>query len=447
MGVMTRRLGRASVALLTVGMLAASTACSTGGEEPSGGNKNQNNADVSGKITLVVNIFADQGFGYEKLIEQYMKDHPDINIQYKGVGLGLGDYNTRLTQWMASGQGAGDIIALEEGTIVQFKEQANNFVNLLDYGAGGLKDNFLSWKWEQGKTVDGKLIGLGTDVGSMAICYRKDLFRAANMPTDRNQVGALWPTWADFIQVGRDYAKTQKNSRFVDSAGNIFNTLLLQRAGFNTGYTFFNKDNKLVLDSNPDVKWAWNTTVDMIEKGLSAGLQQNTSAWSTGFRRAQFATVPCPAWMTGIIRSNAGERGAGNWDIAKPPGGGGNWGGSFLAVPKQSKHPKEAAELAKYLTSPQGQIQAFKAIGALPSSGKALKDPAVTGLKSDYFSNAPIGQIFASGALSLKPVYLGSKNQPVRDVVEAALRAIEADQRTPKQAWQGVLRDGKTAAK
>ncbi len=36
------------------------------------------------------------------------------------------------------------------------------------------------------------------------------------------------------------------------------------------------------------------------------------------------------------------------------PGGGGNWGGSFLAVPKQSKHPKEAAELVEFLTSAGG---------------------------------------------------------------------------------------------
>ena len=61
------------------------------------------------------------------------------------------------------------------------------------------------------------------------------------------------------------------------------------------------------------------------------------------------------------------------------PGNGGNWGGSHLAVPKQSKHQKEAVELAKFLTSAKGQIGAFKAKGPLPSSPQALDDPAVTG--------------------------------------------------------------------
>ena len=52
------------------------------------------------------------------------------------------------------------------------------------------------------------------------------------------------------------------------------------------------------------------------------------------------------------------------------PGGGGNWGGSFLAVPTQSKHQKEAVELAKFLTSQASQLAAFKAAGNLPSSPK-----------------------------------------------------------------------------
>ena len=75
------------------------------------------------------------------------------------------------------------------------------------------------------------------------------------------------------------------------------------------------------------------------------------------------------------IRDLAGAKG--KWDIAKIPGEGGNWGGSHLAVPAQSKHPKEAYELAKFLTSKEGLIGAFKEKGPLPSSPQALDDPAV----------------------------------------------------------------------
>ena len=111
--------------------------------------------------------------------------------------------------------------------------------------------------------------------------------------------------------------------------------------------------------------------------------------------------------MTGYIEGQAGDAGKGKWDITTVPGGGGNWGGSWLAVPKQSKHQKEAIELAKFLSSPESQLVAFKAAGNLPSSPKDHADPALLSATNPYFSDAPVGELFVAGAASLKPVFLG----------------------------------------
>ncbi|MBT8226319.1 MAG: extracellular solute-binding protein [Dactylosporangium sp.] len=437
MGLSKRHRGAAAVAMAAVAVFASASACS---EDSDSGD--------DGQITLTVDVFGDQGFGYEALYERYMEQHPNIKIEERGKGFALNDYNTRLTQWIASSSGAGDIVALEEGTIVQFKAQSAQFVNLLDYGAGAMEQDFLAWKWKQGQTADGKqLIGLGTDIGSMAICYRKDLFAKANLPTDREAVGALWPTWEKFIETGKTYVAAEESTKFVDAATNFYNVVLMQVAGTGTGYTYFNTNEKFVLDSNPDIKAAWQLTVDMIDSDLSAGLRSFSDAWNTGFKQAQFATIACPAWMTGVIKGQAGDDAAGKWDVAKAPGTGGNWGGSFLAVPKQSKHPKEAAELAKFLTGAEGQIEAFNKLGNLPSNPRALQDPVIVDFKNEYFSDAPTGEIFAAGATSLKPVYLGPKNQAVRDEIENALRSIEQEQRTADQAWQDAVQNGTNAGK
>ena len=108
------------------------------------------------------------------------------------------------------------------------------------------------------------------------------------------------------------------------------------------------------------------------------------------------------------------------------PGDGGNWGGSFLAVPKQSKH-QEAIELAKFLTSPQGQIGAFKAEGNLPSSPTLDDDPAMPG-DERVLQRRPDRPDLRRRRQELKPVYLGAKNQAVRDAVENALRSGRAGQ-------------------
>ncbi|MEV5823863.1 extracellular solute-binding protein [Micromonospora harpali] len=437
MSVPIRRRRLAAIALASVAMIATTSAC---------GSDDEGSGSSDDPIKLVVDVFGDQGFGYDELYKQFESEHPNIKIEQRGKGLGLGDYNTRLTQQITAGAGAGDVVALEEGTIVQFYAQAGKFVNLADHGANDLKANFLPWKWEQGTTPDGTVLGLGTDVGSMALCYRSDLFKAAGLPTDREEVGALWPTWDQFIATGQKFVAADKKHKFVDSATNFYNVVLMQTAGNGTGYTYYDKSNKLVIGENPDVRTAYDLSTKMIAAGLSNNLQSFSNEWNAGFKNGTFATIACPAWMTGVIKGQAGDSAAGKWDVAKAPGNGGNWGGSFLAVPKSSKHPKEAAELVKFLTSAKGQIEAFKKVGNLPSSPQALTDPAVADSTNEYFTNAPVGKIFAAGASDLKPVYLGPKNQAVRTAVENTLRAVEQGKPAAEQ-WEAALKNGEAAGK
>jgi len=184
----------------------------------------------------------------------------------------------------------------------------------------------------------------------------------------------------------------------------------------------------------------------MVDAGLSANLRSFSDQWNAGFKSGAFATIACPAWMLGYIQSQAGDAGKGKWDVAPVPGGSGNWGGSFLTVPTQSKHPKQAAELAKFLTSPESQLKVFQAINNLPSSPQALDNPELKTFSNQYFNNAPVGEIFGSGAKELQPVYLGPQTQAVRDEVENALRAVEQGELKPDKAWDTATDNGAKAA-
>ena len=50
------------------------------------------------------------------------------------------------------------------------------------------------------------------------------------------------------------------------------------------------------------------------------------------------------------------------------------------------------------------------------------------------------------GASSLKPVFLGTKNQAVRDAFENNLRAVEQGQLTADAGWQKAVAEGKAAS-
>ncbi|WP_329114318.1 ABC transporter substrate-binding protein [Streptomyces sp. NBC_01465] len=428
---MTARLGRVLLATAVAGTLMATAACGSGDDS----------ASDSGKTTLVVKTFAQ--FGYEDLYKEYEASHPGITIKEENIAK-LGDYSPKLQQWMATGRGAGDVVALEEGILTQFMDKPDQFVNLLDHGAGKLKGNFLDWKWKQALTRDGKtLVGLGTDVGAQGMCYRTDLFKKAGLPTDREQVGALWPTWDDYLATGKKFTAADTGAHFFDSAGSIYQNILMQQGD----HTYYDTDNKLVIDSNPGVKAAWDKTVEMVDAKLSGNIAQWSPQWNAGFKKGTFATIPCPSWMLATIEKQAGPESAGKWDVAKVPGSGAVRGGSFLAVPKQSKHQKEAAELAEFLTSAKGQTAAFKSKGNFPSSLQAIDDPAVQGSTNAYFNNAPVGKIFGASVKALHPVYLGPDNLPVDDRVTNALAAIEQGKLTPDAAWDTAVDEAKRAAK
>ena len=147
--------------------------------------------------------------------------------------------------------------------------------------------------------------------------------------------------------------------------------------------------------------------------------------------------------MTRLIEGNAGDANKGKWDVATVPGGGGNWGGSCLAVPTQSKHPKEAAELAEFLTSAEQQIAAFKA-GRQPAvvTRRRCDDPDAQGVQNAYFNNAPVGQIF--GDRRQEPqAGLPRPEEPGRQrrggERPAARRAGHSS--TPQDAWADAVKD------
>jgi cellobiose transport system substrate-binding protein len=430
----TRR-GRMAVAVLAVGGLLGTAACSDDGDDP---------GTEDGDIVLVVDVFGEQGFGYDDLYAQFEEEH-GVTIEERGRGLGLGDYNDRLFQQVIAGEGAGDVVALEDGTIPLYYAQMNRFINLADHGATDRQSDYPGWKWDKG-APDGFVLGLGTDVGSMALCYRSDLFEEAGLPSDRDEVSALYDTWEDFLEVGRDFTAAGTDASFLDAATNFFNTVLLDIAGAGSGYTYFAPDNTLDLD-NPDLRAAWDLTVEMIDSGLSANLNTFSDEWNAGIQQSQFAAVACPAWLTGVIQGGAGDAvDAGLWDIAAAPGNGGNWGGSYLAVPAETEHPELAAELALFLTSTEAHVAAFEALGNLPSSLSGLSDPAVTGATNAYFNDAPSGQIFAAGAEGMQPVHFGPQHEAVRAEFEAALQAVEQGEQDSEQAWETARAGAELAA-
>lgn len=421
-----RRGASVAAALVGGGAVLLATACGGGGESG------------DGETNLVIDTFGTMG--YEERIKEFEKEHPDVTVEERNVA-DLADYTPQLQQNIAAGSGAGDVVAIEEGIVAQFLGQPDQFVDLNDHGGAELEDNFLPWKWEGGHAADGQLIGLGTDIGSMGMCYNEPLFEDAGLPTDPEKVADKWETWDDFIATGEEFMDAETGASFVSTIQPYFRAVLAQHGGA----PYQNREGELVIEQQQTTRDSYDTVTSMSDAGLSASLPIWSEEWNAGIQNNSFATLPCPAWMLGTLEDTAGDEGVNQWNVAEVPGDGGNWGGSWLGVPAQSENQEMAIELAKFLTSKEGQLSAWEEANVLPSNPEALQDPAVTEFTRPYFNDAPVGEIYSTTAMELKPVYYGPETQAIDDAFRAALDSVEQGQASPDEAWSTVLDEAQRA--
>ncbi|QJU55230.1 extracellular solute-binding protein [Herbiconiux sp. KACC 21604] len=392
------------------------TGCASGGSSADGGDE---------KIVLNMWGFADLS---APLVEKYEAEHPNIDIQSK-----ISDYDaahqTLLTSLIA-GQGP-DIAQIAVDYMGEFVDNSGAFTDLRDFGAEDLAGDYLDWRWKTGVASDGSVVAIPTDVGGMAIAYRKDLFAAAGLPTDRDEVSALWPDWQGYIDTGKKYyAATGKS--FVDAGKAIY-----RAASNQADEKYYDADGNLIYEDNPAIRQAWDYSMDAIEGGLSADLATWSPEWLAGMSNGAFATIPAPAWLLSTIKQQAPDT-EGQWDVATLPGVVGNDGGSFLAVPKASKHAKEAYDFITWLEAPEQQLALFEDNRTFPSTPSLYEDPAVVDLTDPFFSDAPLGEIYIDSVKSLNGYPIGPDSRVVEQQFEAGVGRVEQGQ-APDESWNEAI--------
>ncbi|MEB8337318.1 ABC transporter substrate-binding protein [Streptomyces endophyticus] len=434
----TARTSRRAMTFAVVAALATGLLAGCASDDDDGGSGGAGGSgDKKGSTTLTVGTFGTFGYKQAGLYDEYMKLHKNITIK-ENVTTRTDVYWPKTLTRLQAGSGTDDVQAIEIGNITEaVQTQANKFVDL---GKEVDKSQWLDWKNKQATTKDGKLIGLGTDVGPMAICYRKDLFKKAGLPTDRTKLAELWKgDWAKYVDVGKDYMKKAPGgTKFVDSASSVYNAAL---GGAKDRY--YDKSGNVIWDKSQGVKDSWDAAMEVATSNMSAKLKQFDKPWDQGYANGKFATVACPAWMVGYIQEKSGDAGKGKWDIAAAPTAA-NWGGSFIGVPTAGKHQKEAIALAKWLTAPEQQAKVFGKQASFPSTPSAystLKPKADT---LAYFSNAPITQIFSDSAKTIPVQIFGVKDQPINTAItDTGILQVEQKGKSPAQGWDAATAEVK----
>lgn len=411
---------KALAILATMGLgLAALSGCASSAPGSAGGN-----------VKLTLTTWGE--FGYEDLIKQYQKENPGVTVEQRKAADANAARDATNT-YLAAGTGLGDVIAVESSWLAQMMQYPDKWRPV----SQDLSDRWLAWKSSAATDQNGVLRMYGVDAAPAGICFNKDMFAEAGLPTDRAAVATLLEgSWEHFFQVGADF--TSKTGKPWTNAASAIGQAEIQGLEL----TFQDKDNKVVATTNPDVKAAYDAAVRQV--GITANMATFGADWTKGLGQNSFATQVCPSWMLGVIKSSAPD--STSWDVADVfPGGGISWGGSYLAVPAQTTNPDAAEKLAAWLTAPEQQLAAFAKVGAFPSQVAALKAPELLSTSDAYFQNAPSGEIFSNRATAISVrTYNGPLSAQISSFFNDAINRVEAGSSNADDSWAQFESDVKS---
>lgn len=388
-------------------------------------------------ITLTVATF--NNFGYtDALLQEYMDLHPGVTV-VQNIAATSNDARTNYFAKLGAG-GLSDVEAIE----VDWLPEVMQYSDLLaDLSSPDVEGRWLDWKTAAATDADGRLIGYGTDIGPEAVCYDSALFAAAGLPTDPAEVATLLTGgWDTYFKVGQQYTDATGKA-FFDGAGGMYQGMINQVAAAYEDPT----TGAIIAADNPEVKAIFDqlTAASATE---SAHLSQWSDDWNAAMANGGFATMLCPGWMLGVIKGNAAN--TTTWNVADVfPGGGGNWGGSYLTVPADGANVAAATELASWLTAPEQQLKALAAAGTFPSQNAALDDEASLNAamaagdaptNATFFNSDTLGTIFKNraNAITVSP-YKGANYFKVNDVIQNALTRVEDGSQDATTSWNQAV--------
>lgn len=402
-------------AVLSLGILLGLMACSGSGD--------------SDEVELTMWLFS--GTGLDEQIDKYQEDNPNIKINIQEAE--YSDHHTNLITALAAGSGAPDVTIVESYYIERFKENSQQFHNLVDYGADDVEDDYLEWRWREAASSDGSFVlGLPTDVGPMAMAYRTDIFEEAGLPTDPEEVAAQLATWEDYIEAGRQLTEAT-DSHMYNVGGDLFRVI---REQDETQY--FDEDGNLIIEESPQIQKVWDITVDNLD--VQVGISRESTEWGAAIARGDFSTVFLPPWMLQQIVDNAPDT-EGLWSVTQIPEASGNWGGSLLFIPAQSDHPEEAYKFISWLLAPEQQLEIFKNYGNFPATPSVYDSDEVQNYSNPFFERDDLGSMFAEAAERVEYVYRSPMSSTINGLMDDAIQSIIDGEATKEEAWKTAVEE------
>ncbi|NBD25469.1 ABC transporter substrate-binding protein [Paenibacillus glycinis] len=411
-------------AILLACVLLVLTACGSNGSNGSNNTASGNgNGESASTEKIPLKLWYWNGAISDSTIEAAKAKFPNIDLQAEKLPSG-DDYFTKLKATLVGGGDGPDIVAMDSwvSSMLTYKDK---FVNLYDQGAKDVQSKYLDWKWKMAATPDDKyLIGMPIDVAPVVLYYRTDLLEKAGIPNTPDAVSTAVKTWDDYFALLKKLKDA--TGATTGNIADIYNTIMGQ-----SSKSYFDEQGNYIGDQ-AHVKSAYDMSVKADQEGLTFPYS-NGSEQNAAINNGKIGMFTGASWAVGDLISAAPDT-KGKWNIAHPPGGAGNQGGSFFGALSSTKHPKEAYEVIQFLVSPENLVTAYKEFGNYPSTPEIYTSPDMVN-KNEFFGNQDLSTVFADAAKDVKVAHTDSRDTVASTAITDALVAVDK-KRDPVKSWQ-----------
>ena len=317
----------------------------------------------------------DTGNTMKSLISAFEKKNPGITVKFNNTGKAE-DTATGLSNAIAAGKGAPDVVMLEDPTVTQFAV-TNDLVDLSSLGAQKYKNDFTPGPWNK-LQYNNKPYALPIDSGPECFFYNKAIFDKAGVDASKIK------TWDDYYQAAKKIRKIGSYITNSSGASGDYQPFTAQIWQAGAKPWVVNGD-KITINMTHDagMKRYINLRQKLIDQDLIDTKTANwTDDWNRGLNDGTIASLTIGAWMPiNLITSAPNQKG--NWRVGTLP----QWkegdtvsaedGGSALAIPSQSKNKAAAYKFIEYLTHGEG-AQTMADTGTFPSLKRILNSSSFT---------------------------------------------------------------------
>lgn len=358
--------------------------------------------------------------------EAYKEVKPEVQIDF--VNTPFADAHDKLLTSFASGSGAPDVASIEIGRVGGFTAKGG-LIDLKEvYDAGQYEQDIVQYKWIQGSTEDGRLVCMPWDIGPAGVWYRADLFGELGLPTEPEEVEALLggseKTWEDYFAVAAQVKEASEGrvSLFADAGTDIYGAAYRQQGeGYQVG-------DQIVIEEK--ATRPFELAAKARRDGLDGDIPWWGAEWDAGMKDNVIAGMVIAAWMQGGLTRNHPHT-VGQWRVVRAPEANYNWGGSFTAIPAQSKVADAAWDFVQWsCCTAEGQNVMFKQTGVMPAYKPAWAD-SFYDEPVEFFGGQPVFRIWTEIADNIPAIYRTPNDLQLDDIVAAELALVLNEDKDP----------------